>query len=338
LRAANFGILAPTYRLRDITVNPADIPIFEYLRPRGGAAEPFRLGDFRNYNHAARPPLSLMMNSLSLEAATPVSGTSQLLVVSPNDYANGRRVGYRVNLTQITNTDISISEFFNQFNADQRLTVIIGAVENGSLTTRQDLIRVFQSPAPINFIAGAAADHELIIDTSRLAQVVNGVSPPLAVGQPYILHVCVMPNMQTNQDGTWVGNVDMTVPTLRMTAEPRFNTLVSGDLQQWQAPTQNINVAMSFTGTISAFRANGQIELWNTGELLNISTTPNAPYEIWLSVTGGIDMNIGMSMPNSITIPDVGGNQLTATFSVRPVQSHHNFVGQTSVSQNFSVF
>ena len=331
LRNANFGILTTQYRLSDITVNPADIPTFEYLRPRGGASEPFRLGDFRSYNHVARPPLSLMMRSI-----TPTVSNEHLYVVSQGDYDLGHRTFYEVNLTQIFGSEISISEFYTLHNANMRLSIIIGAVENGRLTTRQDRVRMFQSETPISFIAGQPDDHTLTIDTSRLAIGDSVNSPPLAVGEPYILCACIAPFVNSNPDGTFVGNLEAVVPTLRMTSEARFNTVVSGDLRVWQRPTENINVSMSL-GSVMAFRMGGQIELWQIGSALNITTTTVAMHHITLHIAGVGTIDVGTSMPENLTIPDIQGNQLDITISVFPIHAHHNFVGQTSVSRTIII-
>jgi len=34
-----------------------DIPLWAYTKPTGGATSPFRIGDFRNYNHDSKPPV-----------------------------------------------------------------------------------------------------------------------------------------------------------------------------------------------------------------------------------------------------------------------------------------
>jgi len=60
LRIANFGLNKPTYTsARDVISHWDDKNnSWEYLKPRGGADEPYRLGDFRNYLHNAEPPIT----------------------------------------------------------------------------------------------------------------------------------------------------------------------------------------------------------------------------------------------------------------------------------------
>ena len=42
-----------------------------YNKPQGGASSPFRLGDFRNYNHDAYPPISPMIISVDGQTTPP---------------------------------------------------------------------------------------------------------------------------------------------------------------------------------------------------------------------------------------------------------------------------
>lgn len=61
-----------------------DTIISTYLQPRGYSSEPFRLGDFRNYNHTPEPPIDIPPQPLSLPASDiHISMISQ----DPNPYS-----------------------------------------------------------------------------------------------------------------------------------------------------------------------------------------------------------------------------------------------------------
>lgn len=51
----NYGILAPSV---SSNIETALTKSWTYDRPKGGATSPYRLGDFRNYDHAAPPPVT----------------------------------------------------------------------------------------------------------------------------------------------------------------------------------------------------------------------------------------------------------------------------------------
>lgn len=66
----NFGIVIP--EMQDDIVKTG----WRYQRPSGGASSPYRLGDFRGYNHQAGPVLRRMENSFKVD----LSGESTLIV------------------------------------------------------------------------------------------------------------------------------------------------------------------------------------------------------------------------------------------------------------------
>lgn len=72
LAAANFGLSIPDGSTDPITAAKQD---YEYLKPTGTQESPYRLGDFRNYDHIAEPVFSDGITSYTVDKRTDTSFT-----------------------------------------------------------------------------------------------------------------------------------------------------------------------------------------------------------------------------------------------------------------------
>ena len=128
LSSVNFGFTPKSFYVSEIPSNKQnETSLFvwgDYEKPTGGATSPYRLGDFRNYNHQALSPFVGLELKNSNNYQKPVSGNYTYPQYIPT---------YRCRLIFEPNADIRLHEFHvDTLNlADLKLTLIIGGNFNG---------------------------------------------------------------------------------------------------------------------------------------------------------------------------------------------------------------
>lgn len=65
-------------------LNRVDMYEVEYLKPTGGATSPYRIGDFRNYNHAAIPPVNVEIVQITEQSTGQVLTSPYTLIYDFN--------------------------------------------------------------------------------------------------------------------------------------------------------------------------------------------------------------------------------------------------------------
>ena len=122
LKDSNCGFYIQSESSADRTVL---LDTWVYVTPNGTISSPFRLGDFRNYNHNAEIPFSIeMMNNV---------GNKYLVIPTYQDYTNGARTSYTVTLTVNPNADITFNDI--SLLKNKYLTVLIGNLIQDSIVT-----------------------------------------------------------------------------------------------------------------------------------------------------------------------------------------------------------
>lgn len=68
-KSVNYGLI-PTSAVVD---NAYNLNEWTYNAPRGGSSEPYRLGDFRDYNHKSKPPIYILSNEPTEDNCTVIT-------------------------------------------------------------------------------------------------------------------------------------------------------------------------------------------------------------------------------------------------------------------------
>lgn len=197
LSSVRFGlsipvITGPSFIVAETTTG---VQAWGYNKPTGGAGSPFRLGDFRGYNHSATNNINIQM--------TNNKGGENLLVVGSSDIGNYTTT-YSVRIIEDSNSDIKFSDLnINSVNIgnlnDLYLSVAIGS--KAGTVMDSSYYKVYQAPNNIS------VDKSLVIDTSRLRHdgyildstdvvIAAVLMPKLEVGQQFV--DCVSLRLNTN--------------------------------------------------------------------------------------------------------------------------------------------
>lgn len=99
----NCGLNIPVYaNIADMfTALRNNTVMWDYLKPNGGATQPFRLGDFGGYEHSAQPPFVPMTLDSEYYASFGILGTSLSLRVQSQYELTVDDLGYTYNLGQM---------------------------------------------------------------------------------------------------------------------------------------------------------------------------------------------------------------------------------------------
>ena len=177
MKQYNFGFDPKTIFIGGIpSGKPSETPLFvwgDYAKPTGGILSPFRLGDFRNYNHVATNPFINLELKNSNGGTVPISGNSQFPQFIPS---------YMCRLIFNPYTDIKLHEFSKDgINlGNLHLTIVIGG-NIGGLSSSESIFA--QSDKTLNqAYSDINSDLFVELNTFNVASVIPSNSNIVFVG------------------------------------------------------------------------------------------------------------------------------------------------------------
>lgn len=184
IASVNYGLNIPIITAPSLIngETTTGVQAWGYNKPAGGANSPFRLGDFRGYNHSATNNLTIeMLNN---------KNNDNLLVVGDSDIGN-YSTSYSVRIIEDASSEIKFSDLnMNSANignlSNLHLTLVIGS----KLGTVMDSThyKVYQAANNVN------VDKNLVVDTSRLVY-----DNYLLSNTDVILAAVLMPKLEVGQ-------------------------------------------------------------------------------------------------------------------------------------------